>query len=267
MDLDIQKKESDIQTHENDITINSLLQSAVKNNLPVETMEKLLEMRTKLKEEWSREQYYKALSQFQAACPAIRKNKIIMDKSGNIKYKYADLSSIVLQIKDKLQEFGFSYMIHTKQDNNQITAICISNHVDGWKEESSVTVPISGDYMNNIQQVGNAMTYAKRYAFCNMYGIMTADEDQDANQQYEAVKGNQKNFKNANNENQSMFHEIMKLVNSYHKKVQLFKNNERKNYFENASAIIGNKTELENMFIVLKEIAMNRIAEMEKGEK
>jgi hypothetical protein len=37
----------------------------------------------------------------------------------------------------------------------------------------------TGEKMNAIQQIGTAITYAKRYTFCNAFGIMTADEDTD----------------------------------------------------------------------------------------
>ena len=36
--------------------------------------------------------------------------------------------------------------------------------------------------MSAQQKVGAALTFAKRYAFCNAFGIMTGDEDNDANQ-------------------------------------------------------------------------------------
>ena len=35
--------------------------------------------------------------------------------------------------------------------------------------------------MSAIQRRGSSNTYAKRYAFCNGFGIMTADEDTDGN--------------------------------------------------------------------------------------
>ena len=34
--------------------------------------------------------------------------------------------------------------------------------------------------MSGPQQIGSATTYAKRYSFCNQFGIMTGDEDDDA---------------------------------------------------------------------------------------
>ena len=37
----------------------------------------------------------------------------------------------------------------------------------------------TGEKMNVIQQIGTAITYAKRYTFCNAFGIMTEDEDTD----------------------------------------------------------------------------------------
>ena len=41
-------------------------------------------------------------------------------------------------------------------------------------------MPIDKDaFMNSQQQYGSASTFSKRYAFCNAFGILTGDEDND----------------------------------------------------------------------------------------
>ena len=51
-----------------------LIKQAIDKNVPIETMERLLVMRRELKTEWAKEEFIKALAQFQKKCPVIKKN-------------------------------------------------------------------------------------------------------------------------------------------------------------------------------------------------
>lgn len=164
------------------VDVNALLSKAIDKETPVETMEKLLAMARQLKADYSLEQFNIALSEFQAACPEIKKTKIVKDKSGEIRYKYAPLEVIVSQVRELIRNYGFSYTIKTEQTETQFTAICEVRHSAGHCEQTSFVIPIDiKAYMGAAQKVGSASTYAKRYAFCNAFGIMTGDEDTDAN--------------------------------------------------------------------------------------
>lgn len=168
-----------------------LISKAIDKNLPVETMEKLLAMRTQLKQEWAKEEYNRALSEFQARCPAIAKTKIVKDKHGDVRYKYAPLESIIEQVKDLLHASGFSYTFNAVYEREIISdkgmknggaqiITCTARHIAGWSEVAEFRSPIDwGAYMSDVQKQGSAMTFAKRYAFCSVFGIMTGDEDDD----------------------------------------------------------------------------------------
>jgi len=59
--------------------------------------------------------------------------------------------------------------------------VIIVHHDAGHEEESSFSVPIDTEsFMNAPQKVGSARTFAMRYAYCNAFGILTSDEDDDA---------------------------------------------------------------------------------------
>ena len=61
---------------------------------------------------------------------------------------------------------------------------------------STFKVPIDKEgYMNAPQKFASALTFAKRYAFCNAFGILTGDEDDDSNA-VEQVKKDIKDNKN-----------------------------------------------------------------------
>jgi hypothetical protein len=164
------------------LDVQVLIAQAIDKNVPVETMEKLLSMRTQLKAEWSREQYHAALAAFQSDQPIIKKTKIVMNKDGKTeRYRYAPLDSIIAQLKAPLKEHGFSYRIEAGIEGRVVKATCVVTHNAGHSESSSFAVPIDPDaYMNEAQKYAAALTFAKRYAFCDSLGVLTGDQDDDA---------------------------------------------------------------------------------------
>ncbi len=172
----------------------TLISQAIDKDVPVETMEKLLVMRRELKDEQAREAFFRDLAQFQAECPVIKKNIAVKNKpskGGGIRYHYAPLDEIVAQVQGLLQKFGFSYTIQTVNEKNPDgqRSICTVHHIEGHSRESEFWAPVDHEaYMSDQQKWAAASTYGKRYAFCNAFGILTGDEDNDAQE----MKGNDK---------------------------------------------------------------------------
>lgn len=163
----------------------ALLQRAIDNNTPVETIEKLMDLHDRWKTQKAKEAYDQAMAAFQADCPTIEKKKAGgKTKGGYVAYYYAPLESIVEQVKGLLQTHGFSYSFDTvtDQEKGMVTATCVAKHIQGHSEHSSFEVPLGTktEIMSATQQTAAAITYAKRYAFCNAFGILTGDEDTDA---------------------------------------------------------------------------------------
>lgn len=164
-------------------SIESLISQAIQNKVSVETVEKLLAMRRELKQEFAKEQFDKALAKFQGECPVIEKSKAGgKTYSGEVAYYYAPLESIVSQVRHLIQENGFSYSVQTQTLGDKVKVTCIIKHQAGHSESSDIEVPLSSGtkVMSAPQVVASALTFAKRYAFCNAFGILTGDEDNDA---------------------------------------------------------------------------------------
>jgi len=162
----------------------SLIKYGMDKGVPVETMERLLAMRTQIKAEQAREAFNHAMSRFQRACPIINKTKQVKNKNSNsVRYSYAPLEDIVSQVRGVLSDCGLNYSFDTSPGvNGDISVKCTIRHVDGHQESSSFSAPIDKDaYMNAPQKVAATHTYAKRYALCDALGILTANEDDDAN--------------------------------------------------------------------------------------
>lgn len=163
-----------------DNSVESLISLAITQKADVGTMERLLAMRKELKAEFAREEFNKDMAKFQAACPTIVKTKEVKNKDGSVRYKFAPIDVIVNQVKENIKKYGFSYSVTTKNDGT-ITAVCRVTHKFGHFEESEFTVPVDKEaYMNEAQKVASAFTFAKRYAFCNAFGILSGDEDDDS---------------------------------------------------------------------------------------
>jgi len=164
------------------LSIEELISQAVVNGTPVETMEKLLAMRRELKAEAAKEAFDDDMAKFQGDCPVITKTKSVATKTGKKAYSYAPLDVIVAQTKGPLRDHGFSYKIDTETLEGKVKVTCIVKHKAGHRDQTSVEVPLGTktDIMSNTQVVAAALTFAKRYAYCNAFGILTGDEDDDA---------------------------------------------------------------------------------------
>lgn len=167
-------------------SIQLLIAQAVEKGTPVETMEKLLAMRKELKAEYAKEQFDIAMANFQSECPVIVKTAKVLEKDNiKVRYMYAPLDTIVEQVKGIVSKYGLSYTIRITNDEKNITATCKVTHSAGHSEESAFVVPIGTEqFMSESQKYGARATFAKRYAFCNAFGIMTGEEDNE-----EVVKG------------------------------------------------------------------------------
>lgn len=152
----------------------TLMAQAIDKKAPVEVLERLLTMRRDLRSEKAKEQFDRAMANFQKECPTIGKS------TQGYNYKYATLDAIVEQVKDLLSGNGFSYTFDTQETPTSINLLCKVKHVGGHTENSTVRMDIDPSAkMNIMQKTGSAITYAKRYAFCNAFGILTGDEDND----------------------------------------------------------------------------------------
>lgn len=176
------KEVSVIEERQDNVSIEAMLTRAIDKGVPVETMERLMVMRRELKAEQAKEAYDRAMAKFQAECPTIVKTKEVRGNSGQIAYRYAPIESIVEQVKDAIERNGFSYKTDQDLKETGVKVTVRVTHALGHSEETSMEVPFGSktQIMSQSQVAAAATTFAKRYAFCNAFGILTGDEDTDA---------------------------------------------------------------------------------------
>lgn len=167
--------------------VDMLMVEAVRSG-NIEVMERVMAIRRELKAEAAREAFFSAFAAFRSECPVIPRTKPVWNKEHTrIMYHYAPLDQIEKVAGPIIARYGLSYSFKAhiekpvdKEAESDLVMECHVQHEAGHVEVSPFRLPISGDYMNKNQQRGNTNSYAKRYSFCNAFGIMTEDEDDDA---------------------------------------------------------------------------------------
>lgn len=156
-----------------------LLALAVKQGASVDTLERLMVVRTQLKAETAREAYFASLAAFQAECPIISKRRKVAIPGG-ANYAYAPLEEIVVKVQPLLEKHGFSHQEDSEITEGWVTAVVTITHRLGHAETKRFKVPSETKAgMSPQQKYGAAMTFATRYAFCAALGIRTGETDTD----------------------------------------------------------------------------------------
>lgn len=157
-----------------------LIKAAIEKGVDAQTINSLMEMRNSLKREQAREAFYDALSAFQADLPPIPRTRIIKDKYGNVRSRYADLDDIRQTIAPFLSKHGLSFRFEFTPQEGQMVISCIVTHKAGHSETTSIPMPVDQGMQASAQQkVGATMTYGQRYTLIGGLGITSADQDTD----------------------------------------------------------------------------------------
>jgi hypothetical protein len=126
-----------------------------------------------------------ALSKFQGevTSPSKTREANIPSKTPGKKgyaYKYADLSDIIETIRDVLKKHGLSYIQNpVHNDKGELEGVyTVILHESGEFIKFDL-VPVRAGLGATPQQIGSALTYARRYSLSLALGI-AADEDDDA---------------------------------------------------------------------------------------
>ncbi len=157
-------------------SIETMLERAIQSGADVESLTQLVDLYERIEERQAKKDYTNALKTFQSKCPIIEKT------TEGYNYQYADLASIVSQIRELLDECGLAYDFDTDLKDGYVVTTCTITHVGGYSKTSTFAIPsehAKKSSMNFAQKHGSASTYGKRYALCDALGIMTGDEDDD----------------------------------------------------------------------------------------
>lgn len=95
----------------------------------------------------------------------------------HFKNRYADFTSCMDACREPLSSNGLSIMQYCETINEKLVLVTLLAHTSGqWIKSHFPLNPMKMD----SQGIGSAMTYAKRYSLSAMLGIVSDDEDDDA---------------------------------------------------------------------------------------
>jgi hypothetical protein len=97
--------------------------------------------------------------------------------AGTYRYSYAPLSEVVDAVRKPLADKGLSYTQVVQQtESTGITLVTMLMHKSGQWISSQYPLPKG----LNSQDMGKAITYARRYSLCAILGIAAEDDDDGA---------------------------------------------------------------------------------------
>jgi hypothetical protein len=121
---------------------------------------------------------YKKLLEFQKLGISIKKDK----RNPHFKNDYASLNEVLDKVKEPLNKLGVVLVQYVMPDG--LVTTLYDNETD---THVSGTTPLVGT--TDMQKLGGAITYARRYALVSMLAL--EDEDDDGNTASAAVKPKQ----------------------------------------------------------------------------
>lgn len=132
-----------------------------------------------------------ALSKAQGAMGAAQMDA----KNPHFNSKYATLASIIDAARKPLADNGlaFSQMLGYGDDGIVLLDTMLMHSSGQWiASEVAIKSSPTNRGVNEVQALGSALTYYKRYALAAILGISTADEDDDGNTAQQARPARQK---------------------------------------------------------------------------
>lgn len=124
---------------------------------------------------------FEALSKFQEDNVAAKKT----GKNPFFKSNYATLEEVI-QAVNHGAKYGLSFSQAIEFENHAladkvVTTQFVRTNVYHNQSDQCLTsrciIPVKGNKYDNPHEVGGAITYAKRYALCAIYGLATEDDD------------------------------------------------------------------------------------------
>jgi ERF superfamily len=122
-----------------------------------------------------------ALAMLQADLPRVTKNQkayIEHKGGGGHSYVYVDLTDVSAAILPKMAALGLSFAACPNLDDQGRFTLdyCLMHVSDGRNLHGSYPLPNGG----SPQEIGKAITYARRYALCAVTGLAPGGDDDDA---------------------------------------------------------------------------------------
>lgn len=117
-----------------------------------------------------------ALAAFQGELPTVKKTKTAVVKTktgGEYRYSYADLADVSNEVLPLLGKHGLSFSTRPTMTDGRFVLAYVLLHESGDFVAGEYPLPQVG----SPQEIGSAITYARRYSLCSMVGVAAEEDD------------------------------------------------------------------------------------------
>lgn len=162
--------------------IMAMLQIVVQNGGDLEKMEKLLDLRARLRAEAALEAFTAAMAEFKKNPPVIVKDKHVHfdGAKGATDYDHATHYGVTSAIVSELAKYGISHRWDTDQKEGKIGITCVLTHVAGHSQATRLEAAHdSSGGKNGIQAIISAKSYLERHTLLAATGLSTKDQPDD----------------------------------------------------------------------------------------
>jgi hypothetical protein len=147
-----------------------------------------------------------ALARLQSDMPRVAKGetaRVKSDRTGSeYTYTYADLEDCAQALYPKMGPLGLSFTAQpTINEHGHFVLAYQLRHVSGQSIEGVYPLPDPG--RGKPQEMGSAITYARRYTLCAVTGLTPGGDDDDAAAAQHAAQEQTQRNRNQNNQSQN----------------------------------------------------------------
>lgn len=147
--------------------------------VPVEKLEKLIELQERIMRHQAKAEFDAAFSQMQGEIPAITERGEIT-VNGQVRSRYARHEDILEVVKPILQKYGFAIRHRNAFENGIVKITGILSHRSGHSEEDEFVAKADDSGSKNaIQALGSTRSYGQRYTTISLLNIATRGTDDD----------------------------------------------------------------------------------------
>jgi hypothetical protein len=157
-------------------SVMSVIEKAVANpEIDIEKMQQLLDLQERIMDKGAEASFNQAMVMALAEIPSFEQNT-----SGH-KFMYASFESINHVVKPILAKHGLFMNFTTNFPNEGgVMVTAVITHKDGHAKQTTGLFPFdTSGSKNDIQAVGSAISYGKRYMQSSLLNITTHSEDDD----------------------------------------------------------------------------------------
>lgn len=116
-----------------------------------------------------------ALAAFQLELPTLGKGNVanVRSDKGNYSYRYADLAEVSTLVLPLMAKHGLSFSAKPTIDDGRFVLAYVLRHTSGETDAGLYPLPSNA----TPQQVGSAITYARRYILTAISGVAPDEDD------------------------------------------------------------------------------------------